>query len=78
MKSLDIKNIDSPVSIKDHKWPDYIDPFVSIVCITYNQEKFISECLDSFLIQETSFPFEILIHDDASKDNTANIIRNYQ
>ena len=50
---------------------------VSICCITYNHEKFIEECLDGFLIQETNFPFEILIHDDASTDKTQNIIRKY-
>ena len=51
---------------------------VSVVCNTYNHEKFIGEAIQSFLMQETSFPFEILIHDDASTDNTANIIRGYE
>ena len=50
---------------------------VSIVCITYNQEDFIRETLDSFVSQVTTFPFEVLIHDDASTDNTVNIIRDY-
>lgn len=53
-------------------------PVVSICCITYNHEKYISDAIESFLMQETSFPFEIIIHDDASTDNTANIIRKYQ
>lgn len=51
---------------------------VSICCLTYNHEKYIGEALDSFLMQETDFSFEILIHDDASTDNTANIIREYE
>ena len=51
---------------------------VSICCITYNHEKFINKCIDGFLLQKTKFNFEILIHDDASTDNTANIIREYE
>jgi len=52
-------------------------PLVSIVCITYNQAPFIRETIDSFLMQKTKFDFEILIHDDASTDNTADILREY-
>ncbi len=52
-------------------------PLVSICCIAYNQEKYIRETLEGFLKQKTSFPFEILIHDDASTDRTADIIREY-
>ena len=51
---------------------------VSINCITYNHEKYIRQALDSFLMQETNFKFEILIHDDASTDGTAEIIREYE
>lgn len=51
---------------------------VSICCITYNQEKFIRQALDGFLMQKTNFKYEIIIHDDASTDNTANIIREYE
>ena len=54
------------------------DVVVSICCLAYNHEKFIEDALEGFLIQETNFPFEILIHDDASTDNTANIIREYE
>lgn len=42
------------------------EPLVSIDCITYNHEAFISEAIESFLMQKTDFTFEILIHDDAS------------
>lgn len=51
---------------------------VSICCITYNHEKYIRQALDSFLMQKTNFKYEIIIHDDASTDNTANIIREYE
>lgn len=53
------------------------NPMVSICCLTYNHSAFISECLDGFLGQKTSFPFEILIHDDASTDGTQEIIKDY-
>lgn len=56
---------------------DISKPLVSICCITYNHEKYIEECLNGFLIQETNFPFEILVDDDFSQDNTAAIIREY-
>lgn len=60
------------------KWPkDWKEPLASIRCITYNQEPYIAQALDSFLAQETDFPFEIVVHDDASTDKTADIIRQY-
>lgn len=52
-------------------------PTVSICCLTYNQERYIRDALDGFLRQKTSFPFEILVHDDASTDGTADIVRAY-
>ena len=59
------------------KWSNF-RPLVSIRCITYNHEKYIAQCIEGFLIQETNFPFEICIHDDASTDKTADIIRTYE
>ena len=43
------------------------DPLFSICCLSYNNEPYISECLDGFMMQKTNFAFEVLIHDDASK-----------
>lgn len=57
---------------------DIEQPVVSICCIAYNHESYIKDALEGFLIQETDFPFEILIHDDASTDKTADIIREYE
>lgn len=51
---------------------------VSIDCITYNHAPFIRQCLEGFLMQKTNFSFEVLIHDDASIDGTADIIREYE
>jgi glycosyltransferase involved in cell wall biosynthesis len=54
------------------------NPIVSVCCITYNHEKFISQALDGFLMQKTDFNFEVIIHDDASTDNTAMILKEYE
>lgn len=51
---------------------------VSINCITYNHEEYIADAIESFLMQKTNFKFEILIHDDASTDDTSKIVRRYQ
>ncbi len=51
---------------------------VSIICNAYNHEKYIRDALEGFVTQKTNFPFEILVHDDASTDNTADIIREYE
>lgn len=50
---------------------------VSVLCITYNQEDYIEETIKSFLMQITTFDYEILIHDDASTDGTSKIVRKY-
>lgn len=53
-------------------------PIVSIKCLTYNHEPYIAQTLDGFLMQKTNFPFEVIVHDDASTDRTAEIIREYE
>lgn len=53
-------------------------PLVSVCCITYNHGPYIRQCLDGFIMQKTSFSFEVLIHDDASTDETQEIIKEYQ
>jgi len=56
----------------------YEYPLVSICCVAFNHEKYIEEAIQGFLNQKVDFLCEILIHDDASTDHTANIIRKYQ
>ena len=54
------------------------DISVSVVCNAYNHEKYIAQAIEGFVMQKTNFNFEILIHDDASTDRTADIIREYE
>ncbi len=51
---------------------------VSIICLAYNEERYIKKALDSMLNQKTAFRFEILCHDDASNDKTTEIIQEYE
>jgi glycosyltransferase involved in cell wall biosynthesis len=53
-------------------------PLVSIVCISFNHAEFIDDTMRGFLIQESSYPFEIIVHDDASQDGTQDILSRYQ
>lgn len=53
-------------------------PLVSIVCHTFQHGSYIKQTINSFLVQRTDFPIEIIIHDDASSDNTRSIIEDYQ
>ncbi|WP_374001695.1 glycosyltransferase family 2 protein [Bdellovibrio bacteriovorus] len=49
------------------------------VCInTYNQEKYIGDCLQSFIDQEVDFPYEIIVGSDASTDGTRSVIERFQ
>ena len=49
----------------------------SVIVITYNQERFIGQAIDSVLMQRVSDPFEVVIGDDCSTDGTAEIVRHY-
>jgi glycosyltransferase involved in cell wall biosynthesis len=51
---------------------------LSIICLTYNHEKYIEKAIIGFLSQKTDFDYEIIIHDDNSQDSTQEIIKEYQ
>lgn len=54
------------------------DIAVSVICNTYNHAAYIKDALDGFVMQKTNFKFEVLVHDDASTDGTADIVREYE
>lgn len=57
---------------------DIKNPLVSVCCSTFNHAPYIEDAIKGFLIQETDFPIEVWIHDDASHDGTAEILLEYQ
>ncbi len=58
-------------------WKYAEPPLLSVAYLAYNQESYVAEALDSILMQETDFPFEIVAHDDRSTDKTAEILAAY-
>ena len=60
------------------RWGGKLHPDVSIVCHTYNHKDFIKDAVHGFLMQRTTFPFEIIINDDSSTDGTTEILRSFQ
>ena len=54
-----------------------MDILVSILCTAYNHEKYIRDALEGFVNQKTNFKYEVIVHDDCSTDNTAQIIKEY-
>jgi len=53
------------------------NPLVVVWCLTYNQKDYIRDALDGFVMQQTNFPFEVIVHDDASTDGTTAIVEDY-
>lgn len=67
-------------SLSANFWRNDLDSrevMVTIRCITYNHEHYIRDALEGFVKQQTNFRFEAIVHDDASTDNTAEVIREY-
>lgn len=56
----------------------YPQPILAIRCLTYNHGKYIRQCLEGFVMQKTTFPFIAIVHDDASTDDTPEIIKEYE
>jgi glycosyltransferase involved in cell wall biosynthesis len=57
---------------------DIVTPRVSVLMISYNHENFIAQAIESVIMQKTKFPFELVIGEDCSTDNTREIIEGYQ
>lgn len=54
------------------------DPILSIYVPTYNHENYIVQALDSILMQETSYSYEVLVGEDFSTDNTRSVLKEYE
>ena len=52
-------------------------PKITVLCLAYNHAPYIKDALEGFVSQKTRFSFEVIVHDDASTDGTADIIREY-
>lgn len=60
-----MKNNDNPI-------------IVAIHCLVFNHGPYLRDCLEGFVMQKTNFRFVAIVHDDASQDNSADIIREYE
>jgi glycosyltransferase involved in cell wall biosynthesis len=67
-----------PIPITEQDWPEGTLPLVHTRTLTFMHEKYISECIEGILMQRTTFPVQVLIHDDASTDRTVEIVREYE
>lgn len=72
----------APLPLRDEAevmrtWRNRGTPEVSICCASFNHRPYIEDALHGFLAQETYFPFEILVRDDASTDGTIEILKDY-
>lgn len=54
------------------------DPLLSVAMLSFNQENYISTAIDSFLMQKTTFPVQLIISDDCSNDRSRQIILDFQ
>ena len=50
-------------------------PLTSVLMVTYNHAPYIQQAIESVLTQETSFPFNLIVCDDASTDGTGEIVK---
>ncbi len=72
------KPLPEPLLITEQQWPEGTFPLAHTRTMTFMQENFIRDCIEGILMQKTTFPVQVLIHDDASTDRTAEIVREYE
>ena len=66
------------IQITEQVWPEGTLPLVHTRTMTFMQEDYIRDCIEGILMQRTTFPVQVLIHDDASTDKTAEIVKEYE
>jgi len=75
---LNFEYLPEPIPITEQQWPEGTIPLVTTKTMAFMQENYIRECIEGILMQKTTFPVQVLIHDDASTDRTADIIASYE
>ena len=57
--------------------PESLAPLVSFVVPSYNYARYLPDCIDGIFSQEGNFAFELIAIDDASSDNSVEILQRY-
>ncbi|MFP4157541.1 MAG: glycosyltransferase [Opitutales bacterium] len=71
-------SLSEPISLADQTWPEDTVPLTTVWVTTYMHGAFIRDCIEGILAQKTTFPVQVLVHDDASTDSTVEILREYE
>ena len=79
MEMLVINQIDKNApKIADKYCGEDFEPEISVLCLTFNHREYIGQCIEGVLAQRTHRRVEIIVHDDASTDDTRDILIEYR